>query len=207
MQYLKIHPLDPQPRLISQAVAIIRQGGVIAYPTDSCYAIGCAIGNKPAMERIRRIRKLDNEHDFSLICRDLSDIATYAKVGNREYRLLKMLTPGPYTMILTATREVPRRLQNPKRRTIGIRVPDQPIVRMLLDVLGEPLMSVTLIIPGEELPMTDPGEIREALAGRVDVTIDGGNCGCDPTSIIDLTGDTPVVVRQGKGDTSFLSAG
>ncbi len=205
MQYLKIYPENPQARLISQAVAIVRQGGIIAYPTDSCYAIGCQIGDKAAMERIRRIRRLDFDHDFTLVCRDLTDIATYAKVGNQEYRLLKLLTPGPYTAILTASREVPRRLQNPKRRTIGLRVPDHPIVRMLLDLLGEPLMSVTLIIPGEELPLTDPEDIRDRLSGQIEVIIDGGNGGCEPTSIIDLTGDTPLVVREGKGDISFFT--
>lgn len=207
MQYLKIHPDNPQARLIGQVAAIVRQGGVIVYPTDSCYAIGCQIGDKGAMERIRRLRHLDLDHDFTLVCRDLSDLATYARVGNQEYRLLKKLTPGPYTLILPASREVPRRLQDPKRRTIGLRVPDQPIVRMLLDVLGEPLMSVTLIIPGDDLPLTDPEDIREALRDQVDVLVDGGNCGYEPTSIIDLTGDAPLVVRVGKGDVSFLSEG
>lgn len=206
MQYLKVHPVNPQLRLITQAVAIVRQGGVIAYPTDSCYALGCQIGDKAAMERIRRLRKLDASRDFTLVCRDLSDIATYAKVDNQAYRLLKMLTPGPYTLILSASREVPRRLQNPKRRTIGLRVPDQPIARMLLDVLGEPLMSVTLIVPGADLPLTDPEEIRQVFGGQVDVIVDGGPCGSEPTSVIDLTGEVPALVRQGKGDTSFLSA-
>lgn len=206
MQYLTIHPENPQARLISQAAAVVRQGGVIVYPTDSCYAIGCQIGDKDAMERIIRIRRLEHDHDFTLVCRDLSEIATYAKVGNREYRLLKSLTPGPYTAILTATREVPRRLQNPKRRTIGLRVPDHPIAQRLLEVLGEPLMSVTLIVPGDEFPLTDPGEIRDRLGGRVDVIIDGGSGGSEPTSIIDLTGEVPVVVREGKGDISFLSS-
>ncbi len=205
MQYLTIHPDNPQARLVSQAAVIVRQGGVIVYPTDSCYAIGCQIGDKAAMERIIRLRGLAHDHDFTLVCRDLSEIATYAKVGNREYRLLKSLTPGPYTTILTATREVPRRLQNPKRRTIGLRVPDHPIAQMLLDVLGEPLMSVTLTIAGDELPLTDPEEIRDRLGDRVDVIIDGGSGSCEPTSIIDLTGETPVVVREGKGDTSFIS--
>ncbi len=206
MQYLTIHPENPQARLVSQAAVIVRQGGVIAYPTDSCYAIGCQIGDKAAMERIIRIRSLEHDHDFTLVCRDLSEIATYAKVGNREYRLLKSLTPGPYTAILTATREVPRRLQNPKRRTIGLRVPDHPIAQRLLEALGEPLMSVTLILPGDELPLTDPEDIRDRLGDRVDVIIDGGSGGCEPTSIIDLTGEVPIVVREGKGDISFLSS-
>ncbi|MBK9130970.1 MAG: threonylcarbamoyl-AMP synthase [Gammaproteobacteria bacterium] len=206
MQYLQIHPVNPQPRLISQAVAIVRNGGVIVYPTDSCYALGCQIGDKAAMERIQRLRKLDPTHNFTLVCRDLSDLATYARVGNPEFRLLKSLTPGPYTFILTASHEVPRRLQNPKRKTIGLRIPDQPIARALLEALDEPLMSVTLILPDSPLPLSDPEEIREQLEKQVDAIIDGGSCGNEPTSIIDLTGEVPRVVRQGKGDTSFLTA-
>jgi tRNA threonylcarbamoyl adenosine modification protein (Sua5/YciO/YrdC/YwlC family) len=205
MQYLQIHPVNPQSRLISQAVAIVRNGGVIVYPTDSCYALGCQIGDKAAMERIQRLRKLEPGHNFTLVCRDLSDLSAYAMVGNQEFRLLKSLTPGPYTFILTASHEVPRRLQNPKRKTIGLRIPDQPIVRALLDALDEPLMSVTLILPDSTLPLTEPEEIRERLASHVDAIIDGGSCGSEPTSIIDLTGETPRVVRQGKGDTSFLT--
>lgn len=205
MQYLKVHPDNPQARLITQAAAIVRQGGLIAYPTDSCYALGCQIGDKSAMERIRRLRRLDVDHDFTLVCRDLSEIANYARVGNQEYRLLKNLTPGPYTVILPASREVPRRLQNPKRRSIGLRVPDHPVVNMLLDLLGEPLMSVTLILPGEDIPLTDPEQIREQLAKQIDCLVDGGNCGHEPTSIVDLTGEVPRVVRQGKGDTSFIA--
>jgi tRNA threonylcarbamoyl adenosine modification protein (Sua5/YciO/YrdC/YwlC family) len=205
VQYLKVHPQNPQARLISQAAAVVRGGGVVVYPTDSCYALGCQIGDKAAMERIRRLRNLDVDHEFTLVCRDLSDIAAYARVGNREYRFLRMLTPGPYTVILPATREVPRRLQNPKRRTIGLRVPDHPIVRMLLEALGEPLMSVTLIVPGSDLPLTDPEDVRDLLKGQVDLVIDGGNCGYEPTSVVDLTGETPVVVRQGKGELSFLA--
>lgn len=205
MQYLRIHPQNPQARLISQAVAIVRQGGVIVYPTDSCYALGCHIGNKAAMERIRRLRRLDADHNFTLVCRDLSDIATYAQVGNREFRLLKTLTPGPYTFILNATREVPRRLQNPRRKTIGVRVPDHPIAQALLDILGEPLMSVTLILPGAELPLTDPEEMRDVLGNQVEAIIDGGNCGCEPSTVIDLTGVEPKVLRQGKGDTAFIA--
>ena len=206
MQILKIHPQNPQLRLISQAAAIVRHGGVIVYPTDSCYALGCHIGNKAAMERIRRIRGLDEQHEFTLVCRDLSDIATYARVGNREFRLLKSLTPGPYTFILQATKDVPRRLQHPKRKTIGIRVPDHPITRALLDSMGEPLMSVTLQMPGDPLPLSDVEEMRAVLAKQVDVIIDGGPCGHEPTTVIDLVGEVPVVVRQGKGDTTFLGA-
>jgi tRNA threonylcarbamoyl adenosine modification protein (Sua5/YciO/YrdC/YwlC family) len=207
LQYLKIHPQNPQPRLISQAVAIIRRGGVIVYPTDSCYALGCRIGDKAAMERIRRLRNLDLNHEFSLVCRDLSDVATYARVDNESYRLLRRLMPGPYTVILPATREVPKRLQDPKRRSIGLRVPDHRIVHTLLEALGEPLMSVTLIVPGSDIALTDPTEIRDVLGNQVDVIVDGGICGHEPTSIIDLTGDVPVVVRKGRGDVSFMTAG
>ncbi|MGE0371423.1 MAG: L-threonylcarbamoyladenylate synthase [Gammaproteobacteria bacterium] len=206
MQYLQIHPINPQPRLISQVVAIVRNGGVIVYPTDSCYALGCQIGDKTAMERIQRLRKLDPAHNFTLMCRDLSDLSAYARVGNQEFRLLKSLTPGPYTFILTASHEVPRRLQNPKRKTIGLRIPDQPITHALLEALDEPLMSVTLILPDSPQPLTDPEEMRERLGNQVDAIIDGGSCGSEPTSIIDLTGESPRLIRQGKGDTSFLTS-
>jgi tRNA threonylcarbamoyl adenosine modification protein (Sua5/YciO/YrdC/YwlC family) len=205
MQYHEIHPVNPQPRLISQAVAVVRRGGVIAYPTDSSYALGCCIGDKAAMEQICRIRQLDKDHNFTLMCRDLSDISTYARIENSDFRLIKSLTPGPYTFIFNATREVPRRLQNPRRKTIGIRVPDHPIALALLEALGEPLMSVTLCMPGEELPLTDPQEIRERLGSQLKVIIDGGYCGHLPTTVIDFTGETPDVKRQGKGDSEFLS--
>jgi tRNA threonylcarbamoyl adenosine modification protein (Sua5/YciO/YrdC/YwlC family) len=205
MQYITIHPQNPQSRLISQVVTVIRHGGIIIYPTDSSYALGCLIGNKAAMDRIRRIRNLDEQHNFTLVCRDLSEIASYARLDNRAFRLIKSLTPGPYTFILNATREVPRRLQNPKRKTIGLRIPDHPIALALLESLGEPLMSVTLILPDEELPLTDPGDMQDRLGSRVDVIIDGGYCGFEPTTIIDLAGEVPAVIRQGKGDTSFLT--
>jgi tRNA threonylcarbamoyl adenosine modification protein (Sua5/YciO/YrdC/YwlC family) len=201
-QYFSIHPVNPQKRLIHQAVEIISQGGVIAYPTDSSYALGCSLGNKEAMNRIRRIRKVGDEHNFTLVCKDLSELSFYAKVDNDIYRLLKRFTPGPYTFILAATREVPRRLQNPKRRSIGLRVPDFAIVEMLLDELNMPLMSSTLILPGEILPLNDAGVIREALEHEVDLVIDGGPCDIQPTSVIDLVSGIPVVRRRGKGDVS-----
>ncbi len=199
-QYFKVHPHSPQPRLIHQAVEIIRAGGVIAYPTDSSYALGCAIGNKEAMERIRRIRKVGPEHNFTLVDRDLSELGNYAKVNNDTYRLLKRFTPGPYTFILAATRQVPRRLQHPKRRSIGLRVPDYPIVNALLAQLSEPLMSSTLIMPGEELPLNDPAIIRERLEHAVDLVMDGGPCDRQPTTVIDMLSGIPEVRREGKGD-------
>jgi tRNA threonylcarbamoyl adenosine modification protein (Sua5/YciO/YrdC/YwlC family) len=187
---------------VRQAVAAMRDGSVIVYPTDSSYALGCSIGDKEAMERIRRIRQAGKDHNFTLVCRDLSEIARYARVDNRQYRTLKAFTPGPYTFILEATREVPKRLQNPKRRTIGIRVPDNAIVRDLLAEFGEPIMSSTLLLPGDVAPMTDPAEIRERLQHDVDLVIDGGPGGFEPSSVIDLTGPAPQVARQGKGDVS-----
>jgi tRNA threonylcarbamoyl adenosine modification protein (Sua5/YciO/YrdC/YwlC family) len=201
-QYFQIHPLNPQLRLIKQAVDIVRQGGVIVYPTDSAYALGCQLGDKAALERIRRIRKLDDNHNFTLVCRDLSQLGTYARVDNTAFRLIRMHTPGPYTFILKATEEVPRRLLHPKRRTIGLRVPDHRTALALLETLGEPLMSVTLILPGADLPMTDPELIREQLEHDVDLVIDGGICGPDPTSVIDLADTEPVVTRRGRGDVS-----
>ncbi|MDH3559805.1 MAG: L-threonylcarbamoyladenylate synthase [Gammaproteobacteria bacterium] len=206
-QFFQIHPDNPQLRLIHRAVEIVRNDGLIVYPTDSSYALGCHVGDKRGMERIRRIRALGNQHNFTLVCRDLSEIATYARVNNSAYRLLKSLTPGPYTFILQATHEVPRRLQNPKRKTIGIRVPDHPIVQALLDELGEPLMSSTLILPGKELPETDADEMREHLEHDVDLMIDGGHCGFEPTTVIDMTGDVPRVARQGCGAVEGLAEG
>ncbi len=203
-QFFLIHPENPQPRLIRQAVEIIHRGGLVVYPTDSSYALGCHIGDKGAMERIRRIRRLDDKHNFTLVCRDLSEIATYAKVDNQQYRLLKTLTPGPYTFIHRATKQVPKRLQNVKRKTIGIRVPDNAIAQALLQELGEPLMSSTLIMPGEELPLTDPYEIRDLLDHEIDLVIDGGHCGFEPTTVVVMEEDRPEVVRFGKGDVAFL---
>ncbi|MEE9357551.1 L-threonylcarbamoyladenylate synthase [Candidatus Vondammii sp. HM_W22] len=203
-QLFQIHPDNPQARLIRNAVDIIRQGGLVIYPTDSSYALGCHIGDKGAMERIRRIRKLDDKHNFTLVCRDLSEISTYAKVGNQQYRLLKTLTPGPYTFIHKATKQVPKRLQHPKRKTIGIRVPDNPITQALLDELGEPLMSSTLIMPGDDMPMTDPYEMRDILGHSVDLIIDGGYCGFEATTVVGMEEDTPVLFRVGKGDVSLF---
>ena len=204
-QYFELHPDNPQPRLVRRAVEILRVGGLIAYPTDSCYALGCCLGNKEAAERIQRIRRTDRDHVFTLVCRDLSEIATYAKVDNTQYRLLRNLTPGPYTFILPATHEVPRRLLNPKRRTIGIRVPDSAIVRSLLEVLGEPIMSTTLILPGSELPLTEPEDIRERLEHTVDLVVDGGVCHYEPTTVLNLLGEVPVVERHGRGNVDFMA--
>jgi len=178
---------------------VLRQGGVIVYPTDSCYALGCHIGDKTAMERIRHIRRLDDKKNFTLVCRDLSEIASYAKIGNESYRLLRNLTPGPYTFIAQATKQVPRRLQHPKRKTIGIRVPDNRIAQALLAELGEPIMSSTLILPEDELPLSDPYDIRESLEHEVDLVIDGGYCGLEPTTVVDVCEEVPLVRRRGKG--------
>ncbi len=199
-QYFQIHPTHPQSRLIKRAVEIVRAGGVIAYPTDSSYALGCHLGDKTAMERIRRIRQLDDDHNFTLVCRDLSELAQYARVTNSDFRLLKAYTPGPYTFILSATREVPRRLQHSKRKTIGLRVPEHVITHALLSELNEPLMSVTLMLPGEELPLADPEEIRLRLERQVDLVIDGGACGIEPTTVVVLEDGTAMVTRTGKGD-------
>ena len=205
-QFFQIHPDNPQARLIKQAADIIRRGGVIAYPTDSAYALGCQLGDKSALERIRRIRRLDDGHNFTLVCRDLSELGTYARVNNTVFRLIRNCTPGPYTFILKATDEVPRRLLHPKRRTIGLRVPDNRIAQALLEALGEPLMSVTLILPGAELPLTDPFEIRERLEHDIDLVIDGGPSSAEPTTVIDLADDEPVLVRQGRGDSAPFMA-
>jgi tRNA threonylcarbamoyl adenosine modification protein (Sua5/YciO/YrdC/YwlC family) len=203
-QFFQIHPDNPQQRNIDKAVEIIKEGGVIVYPTDSGYALGCHIGDKTAMERIRAIRQVDDKHNFTLVCRDLSELAIYAKVDNSAYRLIKNHTPGAYTFILKATKEVPQRLRNPKRKTIGLRVPDNHIAMALLGTLGEPLMSSTLILPGEDMPLTDPYDIRDSLEHSLDLIIDGGYCGFEPTTVVDLTGDVAVVTRQGLGSTEGL---
>jgi len=203
-QYFQIHPENPQIRLIRQAIQIIRTGGGVGFPTDSSYAIGCQLDDKAAMERIQRIRKLDSKHNFTLMCRDLSEIANYALVDNINYRLIKSLTPGPYTFILKATKEVPRRLLNPKRKTIGVRIPDHAITLALLEELNEPLMSSTLILPGDEFPMTDPYQIRVYLEHQVDLIVDGGFSGHEPTTVVDLMDEHPVVLREGKGSIDWL---
>jgi len=203
-QFFEIHPDNPQRRLIQQAVKIIDRGGLVIYPTDSSYALGCHIGDKSAMERIQRIRQLDHKHHFTLVCSDLSEIGTYAKVSNASYRLMKMLTPGPYTFLLKATSEVPRRLMNPKRKTIGVRVPDNKIVHALLLELGQPIMSSTLIPVGSDRAMDDADEIRETYQHAVDLVIDGGFCGIEPTTVINLIDPVAQVARQGKGDVAFL---
>ena len=203
-QFFQIHPDNPQGRLIHQAVEMVRQGAVIVYPTDSAYAIGCHIGDKKALDKIRRIRQVDDKHNFTLVCRDLSEISTYAKVSNQAYRLINAHTPGAYTFILDATREVPRRLMHPKRKTIGIRVPDNRIAMALLDELNEPLMSSTLILPGQDMPLTEAEDIREILEHEVDLVIDGGHCGIEPTSVVVLRSDEIEVARVGKGDIDVL---
>lgn len=205
-QFFAIHPETPQSRLIQQAVSIIQRGGVVVYPTDSAYALGCQLGDKKAMERIRRIRSLREDHNFTLVCRDLSELGTYARVDNAVYRLLRHATPGAYTFVLEATREVPRRLVQPKRKTIGLRVPDHAIPQALLEALDEPLMSATLILPGDDYPMTDPYDIRDRLEHEVDLVIDGGFCGLEATSVIDLTDTVPVILRRGVGDISDFEA-
>ncbi|MCL5260862.1 MAG: L-threonylcarbamoyladenylate synthase [Gammaproteobacteria bacterium] len=204
MQLLHIHSQNPQLRLIKQAVEVINAGGVIVYPTDSAYALGCALGNVSAIERIRKIRNLDKNHNFTLVCHDLSAIATYAYVDNPTFRLLKATTPGPYTFILEASKEVPRRLQHPKRKTIGLRIPDNAIVQMLLQELDAPLMSVTLILSADKVPVADPNEVSELLEKQVDLIIDGGFCGIEPTTVVEFVSGKPNILREGKGDTAIF---
>ncbi len=203
-QYFVIHPDNPQPRLIKQAAALLREGAVIAYPTDSGYALGCHLGDKDAVTRIRQIRGLDDKHLLTLMCRDLSELAYYARVDNTQFRLLKNNTPGSYTFILAATKEVPRRLQHPKRSTVGLRIPDHPVALALLKELNEPLLSSTLILPDANHPLTDIDEIREHLESKVDLIIEGGSVGLEPTTVIDLTDAVPVLVRRGKGEVSHF---
>lgn len=201
-QFFSVHPEQPQPRLIRQAAEILRSGGLVAFPTDSAYALGGLLGDASLLERIRRIRGVDDRHHFTLMCRDLSEIATYARVDNSQFRLLKATTPGPYTFILEGTKELPRRLLHPKRKTIGLRVPAHPVVSALLDELNEPILTSTLILPDDTLPLSDPEEIRERLGRQVDLVIEAGFCGPDATTVIDLTSGVPVLVRAGRGDLS-----
>lgn len=202
---IEIHPTHPQARLVSTVVQAIRQGGLIAYPTDSSYAFGCHIGDKRAMDRIRRIRQTDKKHNFTLVCSDLSEISLYARVDKWSYRMIKSMTPGPFTFVLQATREVPKRLQNPKRRTIGLRVPDHPVVHAMLESLGEPIMSSTLSLPGDDTPLTDPLDIEERIGHEIDVIIDAGPTGIEPTSVIDLSHGAVEILRKGRGDISALT--
>lgn len=201
---LEIHPIDPQPRLVARVAHCLRDGGVIAYPTDSSYALGCAIGEKSAIDRIRWLRGFEREHYFTLLCRDLSEIATYARVENDNFRLLKRLTPGPYTFVLPATREVPRWLWHPKRKTIGIRVPTHNTARAIAEALNSPVMSVTALIPGDDLPLSDPLDVRERIGNDIDLIVDSGACEVEPTTVLDLTGPAPTLLRQGRGSVAEL---
>ena len=204
-QYIQIHPDNPQPRLIRQAAEIIDAGGIVALPTDSSYALVCHLDDKDAVDRLRRIRGIDDKHHLTLLCRDLSEIANYARVDNKQYRLLKAATPGPFTFILEATREVPRRLSHPSRKTIGLRVPENAIAQSLLEQLSQALIGTTLIPAGSDAPLNDPDEIRDNLQRQVELVIDGGSCSLEPTTVVDLTGDSPVVLRRGRGETSLFA--
>ncbi|MDP3859033.1 MAG: L-threonylcarbamoyladenylate synthase [Stagnimonas sp.] len=203
-EFIELHPINPQKRLLAQAAEQLRQGAVIAYPTDSCYALGCQLDDKAAAERLRRIRDFDKHHQFTLVCRDLSEIAHYAKVDNWQFRILKLLTPGPYTFILPASKDLPKRLSHEKRKTIGIRIPEHVVAQALLEALGGPLISCTLQFPGEEQPVSEPQDAEKQLLHSVDLVLDAGNCGLEPTTVIDLSGDAAVLVRQGRGDVSML---
>ncbi len=203
-QFFQIHPVNPQARLVKQAAQIIHGGGIVAVPTDSCYALVCHLDDKQAVERLRRIRGIDEKHHLTLLCRDLSEIGVYARVDNRQFRLLKAATPGPFTFILEATRCVPRRLSHPSRKTIGLRVPENAIIESLLAELDQPLLGTTLILPGDEEPLTEPDLVRERLDKQVDLIIDGGACSFEPTTVVDLSGDEPELVRQGRGDPALL---
>ncbi|MGB5411065.1 MAG: L-threonylcarbamoyladenylate synthase [Woeseiaceae bacterium] len=202
---IELHPTDPQPRRIRTIVDIIRDGGLIAYPTDSSYAFGCHIGDKRAIDRIHRIRQTDKKHNFTLVVKDLSEISLYARVDNWAYRMIKGMTPGPYTFILAATREVPKRLQNPKRRTIGLRVPDHAVAQAILEALGEPIMSSTLSLPGDDMPMTDPHEIQERIGHQIEAIVDAGPVGIEPTSVIDMSEGRVEILRVGRGDVSAIT--
>lgn len=202
--YLSPHPENPQPRMLAQAASIVREGGLIAFPTDSCYALGCHIGDKDAMERIRAIRGVDDRHHFTLMCRDLSEIAQFAKVDNIQYRLLKAATPGSYTFILEGSKELPRRVLHPKRKTIGLRIPDHRLALALLEELGEPMLTSTLLLPGDEMPLTEGWQIQEQLDDHLQLIVDGGHCGIEPTTVIDLTTDSPELVRAGRGPLALF---
>ncbi len=204
-QYFTVHPGNPQQRLINQAADIVKRGGVIAYPTDSSYALACHLGDKQALEKIRRIRQIDDKHNFTLVCRDLTDISTYAQVSNDTYRLLKSLTPGAFTFVLKATKEVPRRLQHPKRKTVGIRVPDHLVAQKILEALGEPMLTSTLILPGEDEAIADAYDINERLAKQLDLVVDAGVIAYQPTTIVVWDNDYPEIVRQGKGQADFIA--
>ncbi len=204
-QYFQIHPDNPQQRLVRQAAQIVGAGGIVALPTDSSYALVCHLDDKAAVERMRKIRGVDDKHHLTLLCRDLSEIANYAKVDNTQYRLLKSATPGPYTFILEATKEVPRRLSHPSRKTIGLRVPENMIALALLEELGQPLLGTTLILPGADDPMNDAADIRNQLEKQIELVIDGGSCSLLPTTVVDLTGEAPIIVRQGGGDASLFT--
>ena len=203
-QYFQIHPENPQLRLVRQAVQIVGAGGLVALPTDSSYALVCHLDDKAAVERMRQIRGVDDRHHLTLLCRDLSESANYAKVDNRQYRLLKAATPGPYTFILEASKEVPRRLSHPSRKTIGLRVPENIIAQALLEELGQALIGTTLILPGSDDPLNDAADIRSQLEKHIELVIDGGSCSLLPTTVVDLTGDAPLVLRQGRGDAGLF---
>lgn len=203
-EWLELHPVDPQRRWLQRAADRVREGAVIAYPTDSCYALGCRAGDKDAVERIRTIRRFDKQHLFTLVCRDLAQISTYARVDNWQYRLLRQLTPGPYTFVLEATKELPRRVPHEKRKTIGIRVPENRVAHALLELLGEPMLSCTLQWPDDDQPVGDPSDHRAALLRSVDLVLDAGSCGLVPTTVVDISGEAPVLLRQGRGDVSAL---
>lgn len=206
-QYVEVHPDNPQQRLLKQAAQVLHGGGIAAVPTDSSYALVCHLDDKSAAEKLRRIRGVDDKHHLTLLCRDLSELASYARVDNKQYRLLKSVTPGPFTFILEATKEVPRRVSHPSRRTIGLRVPDHTMLQQLLEVFGEPLLATTLIMPGETEPLNDPEDIRERLRNQIEAVVDAGACKMEPTTVVDLTGDEPAVLRLGRGDPALLGLG